>query len=81
MSDSPWMTGDAASDYASNGARTKTGRRKFSPRYLAKQVREGNLQGARVGGRGELLYRREWIDRLIQDHATPVVVVPARRRA
>lgn len=78
--DSPWLTGDAASAYVSAGATTKQHRRKYGPRFLAKQVRDGNLCAARVGGRGELLYRREWLDEWILARATAIPIT-ARRRA
>lgn len=77
---SPWMTGEAAADYVSGETRTKQGRRPVSKRRLAEEVDRGNLRAARVGGRGQLLYRREWLDQWLEDSAKPVVV-PARRRA
>jgi hypothetical protein len=77
---SPWLTGAAASEYLSGGVLTGAGRRKFAPRYLAKQVKAGRLRAARIGGRGELLYRREWLDAYVEDQSAPVQVI-ARRRA
>jgi hypothetical protein len=79
--DSPWMSGDAASEYLSGGERTETGRHRFSRHFLAKQVAKGKLRAARVGGRGQLLYRREWLDAWLEEHAQPVIVAPVRRRA
>jgi hypothetical protein len=42
-------------------------------------VKLGRLRAARVGGRNELLFRREWIDAWLEDLATPVLVTPRRR--
>jgi excisionase family DNA binding protein len=66
---SPWLTIAEAADYVHRGRR-----------FLAREVRAGRLRAARVGGRGELLLRREWIDLWVEDLATPVMV-PTRRRA
>jgi excisionase family DNA binding protein len=77
--DSPWLTITPAIDYLAE-ERTDTGRRKFGRRYIRNQVATGKLRAARVGGRGELLFRKEWLDQWIEDQATPVVL-PARRRA
>lgn len=51
---------------------------KRSGRFLAREVKAGRLRAARIGGRGEYLTRREWLDQWIEDQATPVLV-PARR--
>lgn len=67
--DSPWLRLIDAADY------TKRGRR-----LLAREVKAGRLQAAAIGGRRELMFRREWLDRWIEDQATPVLL-PARRRA
>jgi len=75
-----WHTRRQAIDYLTNNERTATGRRKLSPRYLAKQVADGKLRGARIGGRGELLFRREWLDEWVETQTQPVIVA-ARRRA
>jgi excisionase family DNA binding protein len=66
---SPWLTLSEAATYARRGRR-----------FLAREVKCGRLQAARVGGRGEIVLRREWIDRWIEDQATPVMV-GVRRRA
>ena len=76
---SPWMPADAASEYLTGGARTETGRRKFSERFLAQEVKAGRLRAARVGGRGQLLYRRDWLNQYLEDLARPIEVM--RRRA
>ena len=66
---SPWMTLRDAKEYTRRGGR-----------YLRKQVAEGRLRAAQVGGKRELLFRREWLDSFLEDLATPVVV-SVRRRA
>ena len=61
---SPWMklrTEGAA--YARRGGR-----------FLAREVKAGRLRAARVGGRGELMTRTEWIDEWLEDLARPVLV-------
>lgn len=65
---SPWLTLTDAGAYAKRGKR-----------YLAREVKSGRLRAARVGGRGELLFRREWIDGWLEDLAAPVMVTPRRR--
>jgi excisionase family DNA binding protein len=60
---SPWLTRREAAQYA-----------KRSPRFLTHQVRAGKLRAAIVGGRRELLFRREWLDAWIESLATPVFV-------
>jgi excisionase family DNA binding protein len=66
----PWLSIAEAADY------TRRGRR-----YLRKQVQAGKLRGACVGGKRELLFRREWLDQFLEDLATPIDVSFARRRA
>lgn len=65
---SPWMTA------AEGGAYLKR-----SKRYVLREVSAGRLRAARIGGRGEILTRREWLDQLIEDQAAPVLVMPRRR--
>lgn len=68
---SPWMrvvTEGAA--YVHRGAR-----------FMVREVKQGRLRAARIGGRGELITRREWLDQWVEDQATPVAVTPMRRRA
>lgn len=60
---SPWMNLTEASPYAKRGRR-----------FLAREIKEGRLRAARVGGRGEFLTRREWLDAWLEDLARPVVV-------
>ena len=69
MTESPWLklrTEGAA--YAKRGGR-----------FLAREANAGRLKAARIGGRGEYLTRREWIDQWIEDQVKPVMV--SRRRS
>ena len=66
---SPWLTIAEAAAY------TRRGRR-----FLRQQVHANRLRAACVGGRRELMFRREWLDAFLEDLATPVFV-GARRRA
>ena len=66
---SPWMNLAAAAKYA--GANR-------SPRFLAREIKAGRLRAARVGGRGEYVLRREWVDEWLEDLAR-VVPVSLRR--
>jgi excisionase family DNA binding protein len=52
-----------------------------SKRFVSNEVRAGRIRAARVGGRGELLFRREWLDAFLEDLATPVMLNVPRRRA
>lgn len=67
MSDSPWLTLREAAAYERRGAR-----------WLSREVKLGRCRAARVGGRHELLFRKEWLDQHIEDLSTPVLV--QRRR-
>jgi hypothetical protein len=51
-----------------------------SRRFVMKEFKAGRLRAARIGGRGEILTRDEWIDEWIEQQASPVVV-SIRRRA
>ena len=64
-----WLTATEAAAYARRGKR-----------FLAREVRHGRLRAAVVGGKKELLYRREWLDAWLEDLSTPVLV-NVRRRA
>ena len=68
--DSPWLNLRSGAAYAGQNR---------SPRFLARDIRAGRLKAARVGGRGEYVLRREWIDAWLEDLATPVVVNMRRR--
>jgi hypothetical protein len=66
---SPWMNAQQAADYVRRGRR-----------FVLREIGAGKLQAARIGGRGEILTRREWCDAWVEAQAVPVLV-PARRRA
>lgn len=53
---SPWLTVEQAA------ARVQVGRK-----VLYAEVRAGRLKAARVGGRRELRFRAEWIDRWLEE--------------
>ena len=67
--DSPWLNLPEASVYLK-------GRGK---RFIRNEVKAGRLRAARVGGKGELLFRREWLDEFLENQAP--VIVAVRRRA
>ena len=68
---SPWLkvTSREAGAYA-----------RRSGRALRQAVKAGKLRAARVGGKGEYLTTRAWLDEMIAGEAV-VVTMPARRRA
>jgi hypothetical protein len=68
--ESPWLTLTQAGSYVHRGKR-----------FLAREVAAGRLRAARIGGRGEILTRREWLDSWVTDQATPVIVTGVRKRA
>jgi excisionase family DNA binding protein len=57
---SPWRTVKEAAQRAKTGAR-----------LIYREVKAGRLKAARVGGRRELRLRDEWIDRWLEETATP----------
>ena len=65
---SPWLTSSEAGAYL-----------KRSKRFVLREIHAGRLRAARIGGRGEILTRREWLDTYAEDAAAPVSV-PMRRR-
>ena len=69
MNPSPWLTAAEAAAYLKRGKR-----------FVLREIHAGQLLAARIGGRGEILTRAEWLDQWIEDQATPVLM-PARRRA
>lgn len=68
-SDSPWLTATEAAAYLKRGRR-----------FILREIHAGRLRGAKVGGRGEILTRRDWCDAWVEAQAEPVMV-PTRRRA
>jgi excisionase family DNA binding protein len=67
--DTPWLNLEMAAAYIKRGKR-----------FVSGEVKAGRLRAARVGGRGELLFRREWLDEFLEALAKPIVV-DMRRRA
>lgn len=65
---SPWLNLREAAAYERRGFR-----------WLAREAKAGRVRCARVGGRGELLFRREWLDQHLEDLSTPIVVGLRRR--
>lgn len=64
----PWRTLADAASYTNRGKR-----------FLAREVNAGRLRAARVGGRGELMFRTEWLDEWLESLAAPVMVQLRRR--
>jgi len=60
---SPWLKLAESSAYAKRG-----------PKSLRHAVQNGELRAARIGGRRELLFRREWLDEWLEAQARPVMV-------
>jgi excisionase family DNA binding protein len=67
--DTPWMTAREAATYLKRGRR-----------FVIREIHDGKLRGARIGGRGEIVTCRAWCDAYVEQLATPVLVT-ARRRA
>jgi hypothetical protein len=65
----PWL------NLAEGAAYEKRGKR-----WLRNEVKAGRCRAAVIGGKRELMFRREWLDQHLEDMATPVML-PARRRA
>ena len=66
--DSPWLTVREGGLYV-----------KRSARFLRREIRASRLKAARIGGRGEVLLRREWLDEWVVSQMEPLMV-PMRRR-
>lgn len=60
---SPWLLGIEAATYLRISAKT-----------IYREARAGRLRHARVGGRRELRFRREWLDQWLEATATPIEV-------
>jgi excisionase family DNA binding protein len=66
--ESPWLTAAQAAEYVHRGRR-----------FVLREIHAGRLRAARIGGRGEILTRREWCDQYVEEQATPIAM--QRRRA
>lgn len=62
MTPSPWLTVTEAAAYLKRGKR-----------FVLREINAGRLRAARIGGRGEILTRADWLDQWIEDQATPVL--------
>lgn len=65
---SPWLTAADAAAYVKRGRR-----------FVLSESKAARLRAVRIGGRGEILTRREWLDQFIEDQAAPVMVTLRRR--
>jgi excisionase family DNA binding protein len=66
---SPWLTAEDGAKYLGQNR---------SKRFVLREVKAGRLRAARIGGRGEILTRREWLDEYVEQHVAPVVVTERR---
>jgi excisionase family DNA binding protein len=64
---SPWLTSREAGAYL-----------KRSYKFVLREIKAGRMRGARVGGKGEVLTRCEWLDEWVADHTQPLEI-PRRR--
>ena len=60
---SPWLTAAEAAAYLKRGRR-----------FVLREIHAGRLRAARIGGRGEILTRREWVDEFVNALAAPIAV-------
>ena len=65
---SPWLNAKQAAAYV--------GRHK---QFVLGEIRAGRLRAARIGGRGEILTCREWLDEWVRYRAKPVEFQLRRR--
>ena len=61
--DSPWMTLREAATYLKRGRR-----------FVLREIHLGKLRAAIVGGRREILTRRDWCDQYVEDLAKPIML-------
>jgi excisionase family DNA binding protein len=61
--DSPWLNIKQAAAYVHRGRD-----------FIGREIRAGRLRAARIGGRGEILTRAEWLDAWVQDQAKPILI-------
>ena len=64
----PWLSSEPAGRYIER-----------SKRFILREAKAGRLRHTRIGGRGEILTRREWLDEYVEQHMAPVVVSTPRR--
>ena len=68
---SPWLPAEAAAKYLGPNR---------SKRFVLREVKAGRLRAAIIGGRGEILTRRDWLDDYVEQHVPPMVSTrPAHR--
>ena len=65
---SPWMNATRAGVYLGGKSR----------RFILDKVKKGEIRAARIGGRGEILTRTEWLDEFVERQTMPVIVRPLR---
>ena len=70
QAETPWITVKEAAQYAKCGTKSI---------YLG--VASGKLNAARLGGRRELRFVREWLDEWLRATSTLVLVNPAAQNA
>ena len=70
MTPSPWLTAREAAEYL-----------KRSKRFILREIKAGRLRAAKVGGRGEILTRSEWIDEWVVEQSRPVEFTRRRQIA
>jgi excisionase family DNA binding protein len=68
VTESPWLNLTEAAAYARRGKR-----------FLLKQIHAGKLRAALVGGRREVLTRKEWVDQFVEDQAVPITASMRKR--
>jgi excisionase family DNA binding protein len=68
MTESPWLNAKAAGAYLGR-----------SKRFILAEITAGRLRAARIGGKREVLTRREWLDQFIEDQAAPIPAAMRRR--
>ena len=61
ISASPWLTATEAGKYLKRGRR-----------FVLREIHAGRLRAARIGGRGEILTRTEWLDAWVSDQTHPM---------
>lgn len=59
--DSPWLNAETAARYV-----------RMSRKFIYEEVKRGRMRAARLGGRGEIVTRKEWLDEYIEQRAKPI---------